>query len=252
MNDSYDIIIPACNEESTVGDVVRAAKTARGVASVFVVDDHSGDSTAQVAAEAGAVVILSQGTRSKAQALATGVAASTAPVLVFFDADILNCQPLHFEALVEPVLAGRSVLSLGLVDYGSVRNRLFLRLPPITGLRALRREIFEAIPEERRNGFQIEIMINEVVARGGLKSTIRVLSDCDHRSKVAKVGFRRGAAKHAAMTVELLSCFRFVPLWTYRSYLKNLTVLAPTSSLLPGSGLGPLGSPTKIAGEIGG
>lgn len=238
----YDVVVPARDEEPTVGDVVRSARAAAGVGTVFVVDDGSTDRTAAVAREAGAVVIPA-GEADKARALARGVAASGSDVLIFFDADLLGATPDHFEALAAPVLEGRCVLSCGLVDYGRLRNPLFLRLPPITGLRALRREIFEAIPDSKRRGFQIEIMINEVVARGGLPSTIRVLSGLRHRSKIQKVGWRRGLPAHLAMTRDLLACFRFVPLWTYGSYLHHLTILPPSgdpattrlrSSALPG------------------
>lgn len=113
----------------------------------------------------------------------------------------------------------------GLVDRGRLRATLFTRLPPITGLRAVRREVFTAIPESKLNGFQIEIMINEVVARAGSKTAIRVLAGTGHRSKLSKQGFWRGLHAHASMTAELLHCFAFVPIWTYRSYLSNLTIL---------------------------
>jgi hypothetical protein len=112
------------------------------------------------------------------------------------------------------------------VDYGW-KSPFFLRLPPITGLRAVKREVFAAIPPENRNGFRIEIMINEVVARGGLPSTIRVLTGLAHRSKIDKVGWRRGLPSHLAMTAELLGCLKTVPLWTYGAYLSHLTVLPP-------------------------
>jgi glycosyltransferase involved in cell wall biosynthesis len=224
---SYDVVVPARNEEPTVGAVVRSARAAPGAGRVFVIDDGSTDRTATVARAAGAVVLATGAEEcgDKAQALALGVAASRSDVLVFFDADILGTSPSCFEALAAPVLAERSSLSCGLVDYGRWRNPFFLRLPPITGLRALRREVFEAIPEERRRGFQIEIMINEVIARRGLPSSIQVLPGLRHRSKIDKVGWRKGLPSHLAMTRELLSCFRIVPLWTYRSYLRNLSIL---------------------------
>ena len=232
----YDVVVPARNEEPTVGDVVRSARAAPGAGRVFVVDDGSTDRTAEVARAAGAVVLTTGAGESgnKAQALALGVAASQSDVLVFFDADILGTSPSHFEALAAPVLADRCALSCGLVDYGPWRNPLFLRLPPITGLRALRREVFAAVPEEKRRGFQIEIMINEVVARRGLPSAIRVLSGLRHRSKIDKVGWRQGLPSHLAMTGELLACFRIVPLWTYRSYLRHLSILPPSEGR-PGS-----------------
>lgn len=229
----FDVIIPARDEALTVAGVVAAARAACGVGRVFVVDDGSSDGTAAEAVRAGATVLSRSGTGSKALALAMGVSASTAPVLVFFDADILDVRPYHFEALAAPVLAGEAWLSCGMIRYGRLRDPLFLRLPPITGLRAIRREVFEAIPEARRNGFQIEIMINEVIARRGLPSTIRVLPGLRHRSKIQKTGWRRGLPAHLAMTRELLACLRFVPLWTYGAYLAHLKVLPPAGSSAP-------------------
>ncbi|HEV2853027.1 MAG TPA: glycosyltransferase [Thermoanaerobaculia bacterium] len=232
---AYDVVIPARDEAPTVAGVVAAARAARGVGRVFVVDDGSSDGTAAEAARAGAIVLSRPPGEpgSKARALALGVQASSASVLAFFDADILDVRPDHFEALAEPVLAGEAWLSCGMIRYGRLRDPLFLRLPPITGLRAVRREVFEAIPEAKLNGFQIEIMINEVIARRGLPSTIRVLPGLRHRSKVQKVGWRRGLPSHLAMTWELLACLRFVPLWTYRAYLSHLQVLPPAGSSAP-------------------
>ena len=229
---AFDVVIPARDESTTVAGVVTAARAARGVGRVFVVDDGSSDATADEAARAGAVVLSRPRTEpgSKARALALGVEASSAPVLVFFDADILDVRPDHIEALAAPVLAGEAWLSCGMISYGRLRDPLFLRLPPITGLRAIRREVFEAIPDAKRNGFQIEIMINEVIARRRLPSAIQVLPGLRHRSKVQKVGWRRGLPAHLAMTGELLACLRFVPLWTYRAYLSHLRVLPPAGS----------------------
>jgi glycosyltransferase involved in cell wall biosynthesis len=220
----YDVIISARNEAATVADVIRPAREA--AQRVIVVDDHSDDDTAGVAREAGADVILSRGRGSKALAMATGVAASSAEVIVFFDGDITGVQPGHFDLLARPVVEKGFAMSCGIVDYGSIRNTIFLRLPPITGLRAVRRDVFTAIPEEKLNGFQIEIMINEVVSRGGMRTAIRVLRGTDHISKVTKLGPLAGTRAHLSMTMELLGCFRLVPLWTYGSYLRNLTVLA--------------------------
>lgn len=221
---AFDVIIPARNEERTIAFVVRAARESRGAQRVLVVDDHSSDDTANVARDAGAEVLLSSGNASKAKALATGVAATTAPVLVFFDGDIYGARGEHFDALAAPVHGGEYAMSCGMVDYGRA-SAIYARFPPITGLRAVRRDVFEAIAPEKLNGFQIEIMINEVVARGRMKTAMRVLRGIAHRSKIDKLGRIRGTRAHVAMTIELLHCLTFVPLWTYGSYLRNLTVL---------------------------
>lgn len=220
----YDVIIPARNEAPTIEAVVRAAAAARGVNRVIVVDDHSTDDTAAIAAAAGAEVLPSSGFCDKAKTMATGVRASSEDVLVFFDGDILDPRPEHFELLAQPVFDG-CALSCGIIDYGRARNAIFLRLPPITGLRAVRRSVFQAISPEKLRGFQIEIMINEVVARGSMPACIRVLHGAGHRSKRQKTGWLRGTAAHLRMTAELLHCFTFVPLWTYGAYLRRLRVV---------------------------
>ncbi len=54
------VVIPAWNEAPTIGDVVRRVPRAIGGISqteVLVVDDGSGDSTAELACQAGACVI---------------------------------------------------------------------------------------------------------------------------------------------------------------------------------------------------
>ena len=222
----YDVIIPARNEASTIGAVVRAARLAPGAARVIVVNDGSSDDTAAIATADGAEVLSSRGAGSKALALATGIAESKAAVVVFFDSDILNPAPEHFALLASGVLDGTFAMCCGIIDYGAIRNPIFLRLPPITGLRAIRREVFESIQPDRLRGFQIEIMINEVVARGRMPAAIRVLRGAGHRSKAQKMGLLRGTRAHLAMTAELLHCLTFVPLWTYGAYLNNLTVLS--------------------------
>ena len=219
---TFDVIIPARNEAATVAAVVRAARCSRANR-VIVVDDHSADTTARIAAEAGAEVLTSRGRRNKALAMATGVEATSAPVLVFFDADILDARPEHFELLAAPLAEGFA-MCCGLIDYGHAAA-LYMRLPPITGLRAVRREIFDAVAVTPRRGFQIEILINEVVARGRMPSAIRVLAGARHRSKLRKLGLARGLAAHAAMTAQLLHCLTFIPWWTYIAYLRNLTVM---------------------------
>jgi glycosyltransferase involved in cell wall biosynthesis len=63
-------VIPAFNEESTIGRVVGAAR--EQVPDVVVVDDGSTDGTAREAARAGAVVLSHRANRGKGAALRTG------------------------------------------------------------------------------------------------------------------------------------------------------------------------------------
>jgi len=82
------IVIPAYNEEKTIGDAVRGA---RHVADrVLVVDDGSSDRTSEIAAAAGAIVVRHAVNRGLGGALGTGIEGALrlgADAIVTMDAD---------------------------------------------------------------------------------------------------------------------------------------------------------------------
>lgn len=92
------IIVPARNEEHALPHLLGplmagvASLDARGPVEVIVVDDHSTDATAQVAADFGARVIhppaLPEGWLGKPHACWIGAQAATHELLVFCDADL--------------------------------------------------------------------------------------------------------------------------------------------------------------------
>ncbi|MEM8618167.1 MAG: glycosyltransferase family 2 protein [Actinomycetota bacterium] len=87
------VVVPARNEaEALPRLIVPLADQLRPNDELVVVDDHSDDDTAAIAANSGAVVVesppLPPGWLGKPHACATGAAATTAPVLVFLDADV--------------------------------------------------------------------------------------------------------------------------------------------------------------------
>ena len=63
-------VIPCCNEEATVANVI--LKTKRFVNQVLVIDDGSNDETKKIAKEAGATVISHRKNRGKGAAIRTG------------------------------------------------------------------------------------------------------------------------------------------------------------------------------------
>lgn len=85
-----DVVVPARNEGHVISDVVRPLASA-GV-DVVVVDDRSTDDTAARAAVAGGRVLAAPAPDpswlGKPHACAIGAAATTAPVVVFLDADV--------------------------------------------------------------------------------------------------------------------------------------------------------------------
>lgn len=102
------MVIPALNEETTVGGVVAAA-LASAPAEVIVIDADSTDRTAAVAAAAGATVLNWRDILSgiapvpgKGESLWRGVAAATGEIVVFLDADLTQPATGMVAALAAP------------------------------------------------------------------------------------------------------------------------------------------------------
>jgi glycosyltransferase involved in cell wall biosynthesis len=223
-----DAVIPARNEASTVADVVAAVLGCRYVGNVVVVDDGSTDGTAERALAAGAKVVRrdAQGrTGSKAKAMELGVAATDAEGVLFCDADCLNLTSEHLDDICRPFVEGRADMSVGWFDYG-LWNPLVRRLPPTSGQRVIPRWVWDAVPPDRRQGYSIEIMINEVIAEAHLATAARILPAATHRTKRDKLGFVRGYRETWRMFWHLVGLpVRGVVRWrTYWFYLRNLSV----------------------------
>lgn len=222
-----DAVIPARNEAPTVADVVIAVRGCRYVREVVVVDDGSIDGTAERAAAAGAKVLRRDTTAegSKAHAMEAGVASSDAEAFLFCDADLLGLTSAHLDAVCEPVLDGRAEMSVGWFDYGFL-NPLVRRLPPTSGQRIVPRWVWDAVGAEKREGYSIEIMINEVIAEGRLRTSVRTMPGVTHRTKRDKLGLVRGYRESWRMFWHLLGlpCTGAVRWRTYWFYLQALTV----------------------------
>src|SRR6185437_14635373 len=100
--------LPAYNEAERIGNVIRPVLRAPSIEEVIVVNDGSTDSTAEVArAFHGVRVVDLPRNMGKGGAMAAGVAATDADILVFLDADLVGLRVEHIEALVEPVRTRR-------------------------------------------------------------------------------------------------------------------------------------------------
>lgn len=177
------VVIPAYNEESTVGGVVaEIPREAAGLQTeVIVVVDGAKDASAEQAAKAGALVCDVPANRGQGAALRLGywlARARGARVIATIDADG-QYEPRELGRVVEPILAGRAdfvsgsrrlgselttdrVRHLGVLVFGAlfsllVRHRI---TDPACGLRAMSAELTAAVTLEQPQYQASELMIS--------------------------------------------------------------------------------------------
>lgn len=198
-------VIPAKDEAARIAATVQAASRIAHVDLVIVVDDGSGDATADLARSAGATVIRHPRNRGKAAAMESGAAEAERQdgdgpgdlprALLFIDAD-LEQSALQTAALAAPVLSGEADLTVAVLPpqresgggHGFVvrlaRNGIrkatgFVAAQPLSGMRCITREAFEAA-RPLAHGWGVEVGLTIDVLRGGYR-LVEVPCELHHR-----------------------------------------------------------------------
>jgi len=193
-NRTIAVCLPALNEECTVGAICTEVRrtlmppAAGLVDDLLVVDGDSGDRTREVAAAAGARVVRSDEVLpeegpglGKGNALWKSVAATTADLIVWCDADLASFEARYVTALVEPLLADEGIVLVKgyyerLLDGGPGGGRttelmarpllaqFFPELAhlrqPLGGEYAVRRQAVEQVPFVQGWGVEVGLLID--------------------------------------------------------------------------------------------
>ncbi len=118
---TISLVLPAFNEEDTVGNVIRTVKTALMddfplLDEIVLMDSMSTDRTREIAADLGIPVFIHQevlpkyGSRKgKGEALWKSLFVTQGDILVWLDTDIVNVHPRFVYGILGPLLEDRSV-----------------------------------------------------------------------------------------------------------------------------------------------
>ncbi len=244
------VIIPALNEEPTVGKVVALARHSPNVSEVIVVDDKSMDKTVEEARKAGATVITS--TRlGKGTSMKDGVLIAQNEIIAFLDADILTYDPKVIEILTRPLLdntadfvksyftrqAGRvtelvakPLLSILYPEFPSFRQ-------PLSGMIAGKKSFFSRCEFEEGYGVDIGILIDMFnqkariaeVNIGNIENKMQALEQLGKMSReVARTIIKKSKSKDIQNleTYENIQVIREQMVFAIREELKSLKKIA--------------------------
>jgi glucosyl-3-phosphoglycerate synthase len=194
---TVSVVLPALDEEPTVGEIVTGVLTLGPlVDEVVVVDSGSVDRTAEVAAAAGAKVhhrddiLPEHGSHpGKGEVLWKALAVTGGDLLVYVDADLTDFRPHFVTGLLGPLLTDptvsmvkafydRPLLDVSAAGGGRVTelaarpllNALFPELAgvvqPLAGEYAARRELLETLPFAAGYGVETGLLIDTARAHG--------------------------------------------------------------------------------------
>ncbi len=201
-------VVPAYNEQATLADVLKVLKETPLVDEIVVVSDGSTDDTVKIARAMGVRTLHLRRNHGKGTAMATGVANTTAPVLVFVDGDIMNLSGYLLYQLIDPVVSGGASMNVGIRHRGWLLDAFHSRFGPLlSGIRCLERKVFEALPEETLGGFAAETALNYSCRRQGLHLTTTVLYDLKHLVKERKRGLVAGSRARFEMFTSVFTAW---------------------------------------------
>jgi len=193
-------IIPAFNEERTIGRVVAAMKEVKKIKRVLVVNDGSTDKTAAEAKKAGAEVLSLKTNQGKGEAMQKGVEKADSEIIIFADGDLLNLRPEHLEKLLVPVQESRSAMVTGTLERGKYINRFNQHLEaPFSGLRVVRRALWEKVPVHFKKGYLIESGLHWTAKKEGIEPLNFMLPGLGHLTKIEKQGRTKGVIGYLKM-----------------------------------------------------
>lgn len=208
-------IVPAYNEEATLTEVLGVLKATPAIDEILVVSDGSTDRTVEIARSLGLRTIHLRRNQGKGRAMAIGVAHTDADLLLFVDGDILNLTSDLLDRLIEPVLSGRSDMNVGIRHRGELVDFIHRRTGPLlSGIRCLRRSVFEAVPESHLEGFAIETGLNWACRESGCRITTTVMHNLKHLVKEKKRGLVQGSVARYRMFAAVFKAYlhlRFDP-----------------------------------------
>jgi len=150
------IIIPAYNEEASIGHVIKELIVTIGnAANVIVVNDHSPDQTSRIARKAGALVLDLESNHGYAKAIEQGLAYANKELnvdyLLTMDADGQH-DPISVKLLIQAMIKGDFDLIVGIRSqsarfsewlYGKYFSRRFDIYDPLCGLKVYRASLFQ-------------------------------------------------------------------------------------------------------------
>lgn len=194
------LIIPAYNEEKTIGDVIYIAQNNPFVDEIVVVNDGSTDKTPLIAKKMGVNLINLGENKGKGYALYEGVKNSIGDIVIFLDADLIDLKTYHITELIRPIIEEEYLTTCGIFEKGRFATDLSHKLTPfLSGQRAMIRSLWENFKYDPEIRYGFEITLSDYFWRNKIKVKYVVLEGVTQLMKEEKIGTKEGRKSRIKM-----------------------------------------------------
>lgn len=223
------IVIPALDEEESIGTVVRDLRTTANWREVIVVDDGSRDETTRLAQEAGARVIRHPYNKGNGAAVKTGIRSASGEFILIIDADgqhkpadaIRIVQRLGVYDLVIGARSAATQATSARRGGNAMLNWLagYLTGRPVpdltSGFRGARSECLREFIHMLPNGFSTPTTTTLAFIKAGFNVDFEPI-DAQPRIGRSKIRFARDGAKFFLILLKVITIFSplrvFIPI----------------------------------------
>jgi glycosyltransferase involved in cell wall biosynthesis len=171
---AVDVIIPARNEQDTIGEIIDAFLLCTMVGNVIVVDDHSEDNTFNEAKAHNATLVVRGPGKGKGQAVMSGLVFVDTAMVCLCDADLTGFTTEHAEILMD---AMPGTMLIGVPEFTAnlpwAHKATQEQWENVSGERCLPTRLLYGID---LHGYAMEVQINRVIESEGLPIVKRNLT----------------------------------------------------------------------------
>ena len=205
-NKKIAAVIPAFNEAGRIEKVLDVVASHPAFSEVIVVDDASSDRTALIAKRYPVRVIQNKINLGKGRSIDKAIKSTDAEIIFFCDADVRGLSARIIDEITAPVVNEEVDMFIGM------RNRkiYFLRfivpfVPLLGGERALKKTLWNKLPEYYKERFRIETALNFYAELGGRGYKFKVFKGLTQTIKEKKYGLYEGFKQRVGMYRDILS-----------------------------------------------
>jgi glycosyltransferase involved in cell wall biosynthesis len=210
---SVAILIPAYNEGPRIGDVLEVVCRFEREKRIVVIDDGSKDDTYDVAKKFPVDVLRHDKNKGKGAALQTGIDfVGDMPLWLFLDADLINLNHGHMEALLDPLEKNAEIgMTVGMFKSGGKKNVDLAQkyFSVLNGQRGFAGFFIKSLPDLSWARFGVEIFLSRLAEKYGVQTAEPVLANITHYTKEEKYGFYRGFMYRLQMYKECIYSYFF-------------------------------------------